>query len=190
MGTSLRVERTHVGGAGQRKAGNDAVNDLQYRREQLRMGGEQDAQRNRKRQHPLAHRHPRDHVIDQVRGALRHAPRPARGAKPAPLAGEAVREDAAFEKGVKLVCQHRLSHAYRERRRHTGTALDRTAGGSFIGRLVNLRAGRANSVRGCRRGGRPPRSSDRKAGRPELTRYLPVPTTDGNRCLRRFPAAG
>ena len=74
MGTSLRVERTHVGGAGQRKAGNDAVDHLQHRGEQLRVSGEQDAQWDRKRQHPLAHRHLRDHVIDQVRGALRRAP--------------------------------------------------------------------------------------------------------------------
>ena len=119
MGTSLRVERTHVGGAGQRKAGNDAVDHLQHRGEQLRVSSEQDAQRDRKRQHPLAHRHLRDHVIDQVRGALRHAPRAARGAKPASFAREgdqllmaavptaqpqeAVGENAAVEKVVELV---------------------------------------------------------------------------------------
>ena len=54
-----------------------------------------------------------------MRGALRHAPRAARGAKPAPLAGKrhqllvravrtahaqkAVRQDAAFEIGLELV---------------------------------------------------------------------------------------
>jgi len=43
----------------------------------------------RKRDHPLAHRHARDHAVDQVGSALRHAPRLARGAKPAPLTGEA-----------------------------------------------------------------------------------------------------
>ena len=84
------------------------------------MGGEQDAQRDRKREHPLAHRHARDDAVDQVGSALRHAPRPTGGAKPAPLTGEghqllvratraqrkrrqAVGEDAAFEKGIELV---------------------------------------------------------------------------------------
>ena len=83
------------------------------------MRGQQDAQGIRKRDHPLAHRHARDHAVDQVGSALRHAPRLARGAKPAPLTGEAhqllvaavttaqpqkaVREDAAFEKGIELV---------------------------------------------------------------------------------------
>ena len=44
--------------------GDDPVNDLQHWREVLRMGGQQDAQRDRKRQHPLTHRHPRDDVVD------------------------------------------------------------------------------------------------------------------------------
>ena len=73
-------------------------------------------ERDRKREHPLAHRHPRDDAVDQVRSGLRHAPRPAGGAKPAPLTGEghqllmralqaqkAVGEDAAFEKGIELI---------------------------------------------------------------------------------------
>jgi hypothetical protein len=40
------------------------------------MGSEQDAQRNRKREHPLTYRHVRDDVIDQVGGAptMRRAP--------------------------------------------------------------------------------------------------------------------
>jgi len=58
-------------------------------------------------------------VVDQVRGGLRHAPRPARGAEPAPLATEgdqfvvaaigaaqaqeAVRQNSAFEVRVELV---------------------------------------------------------------------------------------
>ena len=83
------------------------------------VSSEQDAQRDRKRQHPLAHRHARDDMIDQVGGSLCHAPRPARGAKPSPLARkgyellmaavptaqpqEAVGENAAVEKGVKLL---------------------------------------------------------------------------------------
>ena len=60
-----------------------------------------------------------DDVIDQMRGGLRHAPRPARGAEPAALATEgdqfvvaaigaaqaqeAVRQDAALQEGVELV---------------------------------------------------------------------------------------
>ena len=67
----------------------------------------------------LPHRHPRDDVIDQAGSGLRHAPGAARGAKPASLAGKrdqlligtpgaaqaqkAVRQDAAFEKGIELV---------------------------------------------------------------------------------------
>jgi hypothetical protein len=67
----------------------------------------------------LPDRHARDDLIDQVCGALRHAPRAARGAKPAPLAGKrhqllvcadstahtqkSVRQNAAFEKGLELV---------------------------------------------------------------------------------------
>jgi hypothetical protein len=67
----------------------------------------------------LPDRHARDDLIDQVRGALRHAPRAARRAKPAPLAGKrhqllmravsaahaqkTMRQDAAFEKGLELV---------------------------------------------------------------------------------------
>jgi len=100
------------------KGGNDAVDDEQHGREQIGMGGQQDAQRDRKREHPLAHRHARDHTVDQVGSALRHAPRPTRGAKPAPLtrkrnqllvctlraaqAHKTVGEDAAFEKGIEL----------------------------------------------------------------------------------------
>src|SRR4051794_24351208 len=67
----------------------------------------------------LAHRHARDHAVDQVGSALRHAPRPARRAEPAPLTGEGhqllvralrttqaqkpVGEDATLEKGIELV---------------------------------------------------------------------------------------
>ena len=71
------------------------------------------------RQYPLPHRLPRDHLIDKNRSALGHAPRAARGAKPAPLAGErhqllvravnaahaqkSVRQNPAFEKALELV---------------------------------------------------------------------------------------
>jgi len=73
----------------------------------------------RKREHPLAHRHARDDAVDQVGRALRHAPCPTGGAKPAPLARKghqllmaavitaqahkAVGEDATLEKGIELV---------------------------------------------------------------------------------------
>ena len=75
--------------------------------------------RDRKRQHPLPHRHFGDDAIDQPGSGFRHPPRPARGANAAPFAGEghqlfvaalraahpqeAVRKDAAFEKRVELV---------------------------------------------------------------------------------------
>ena len=86
---------------------------------QLGLRGQQQAQRNRQRQFPLAHRNMRDDVVDQVGSRLRHAPRAARGAKPASLAAEgdelvvaaiataqaqeAVRQDAALKKRVELV---------------------------------------------------------------------------------------
>ena len=69
-----------------RKAGNDPVDHLQQRREQVRLGGEQKAQWNRQREHPLAHRDARDDAVDQMGGGFRHAPRTARGAKATPLA--------------------------------------------------------------------------------------------------------
>src|SRR5262249_20227146 len=59
-----------------------------HRRKRLRLSGKQNAQRDRQRQHPLAHRDGRDHVIDQVGGGFRHAPGAAGGAKAAPLAGK------------------------------------------------------------------------------------------------------
>ena len=100
-------------------ARDHAVHDLQHRRHQLGLRGQQQAQRDRQRQHPLAHRHMGDDVVHQVRRGLRHAPRAARRAKAAPLAAEgdqlvvaavaaaqpqeAVGQDAAFEEGVELV---------------------------------------------------------------------------------------
>ena len=100
-------------------ASEHAVNDLQHGRYQLRLRGQQQAQRDRQRQHPLAHRHMGDDVVDQVGRRLRHAPCAARGAKAAPLATEgdelvvaavpaaqpqeAVGQDAALQKSVELV---------------------------------------------------------------------------------------
>lgn len=71
-----------------RKLADDPVDDLQHGREQFAMDGKEDAQRDREREHPLAHRHPRDDVIDQVGSGFCHAPGAARGAKPTPLTGK------------------------------------------------------------------------------------------------------
>ena len=46
------------------KCGNDPVDDSQDGREQLGMCSEEPTKRDRKREHPLAHRHPRNDVID------------------------------------------------------------------------------------------------------------------------------
>ena len=97
---------------------NDPVHDTQHRGEQLRVGGEQNPQRDRKRQDPLPDRHARDHVIDQIRGCLGHAPRPAGWAETPSLARKrdqlllnalgttqaqkTVGEDAAFEIRLEL----------------------------------------------------------------------------------------
>ena len=94
------------------------MHDLQHRCHQLRLCSQQQAQRDRQRQYPLAHRHMGDDVIDQVGRGLRHAPHSARGAKPSALAAEgdefvvaavaaaqaqeAVRQDAALEECIEL----------------------------------------------------------------------------------------
>jgi len=83
------------------------------------MDGEQTAQGNRERQHPLAHRHLGDDMVHQMGRGLGHSPRAARRADAAPLTGKghqflllaaiatkaqkAVREDAAGQKRVELV---------------------------------------------------------------------------------------
>ena len=75
--------------------------------------------RDRKRQHPLPHRHFGDDAIDQPSSGFRHPPRPARGANAAPFAGEGhqllvpargtahpqetMRKNPAFEKRIKFV---------------------------------------------------------------------------------------
>ena len=53
------------------------VHHLQHRSHQLGLCGQQQAQRDRQRQHPLAHRHMGDDVVDQMRCGLGHAPRAA-----------------------------------------------------------------------------------------------------------------
>ncbi len=62
---------------GSKKRGNSAMHDLQNRGRQLRLRREQQTQRDRQRQHPLAYRHMRDDVVDQVSSGLCHAPRAA-----------------------------------------------------------------------------------------------------------------
>ena len=69
-------------------ARDHAVHDLQHRRHQLGLCGQQQAPRDRQRQHPLAHRHMGDDVVHQVSGGLCHASGTARGAKAAPIAVE------------------------------------------------------------------------------------------------------
>ena len=85
---------------------------------QLGLRGQQHAQRDRQRQHPLPHRHMWDDVVDQAPRGLRHPARTARGTEPSPFAAEgqqlvvaalaaaqpreAVSLVAAFEEGVEL----------------------------------------------------------------------------------------
>lgn len=52
------------------KGGQGAVDDLQHRGKQLRLGGEQVLEWDGKGHHQLAHRHPRDDALDQVSGRL------------------------------------------------------------------------------------------------------------------------
>ena len=52
------------------------------------MSSQQKSQWYGERQYPLAHRHSRDDVIDQVSGGLCHAPCTTGGAKTTPLTGE------------------------------------------------------------------------------------------------------
>ena len=61
---------------------------LQHRGDQLGLRGQQQAQRDRQRQHPLPHRHVWDDVVDKVRRSLRHPARAARETEPTPLAAE------------------------------------------------------------------------------------------------------
>jgi hypothetical protein len=64
-------------GSLQQMACDHALHHLQHRRDPLGLRGQQHAQRNRQRQHPLPHRHVRNDVVHQVRRSPRHAPRTA-----------------------------------------------------------------------------------------------------------------
>jgi hypothetical protein len=108
-------------GSLEQMAREHALHHLQHRRDQLGLHGQQHAQRDRQRQHPLPHRYVRDDMVHQVRGGLRHPPRTARGTEPAAFAAEgqqlvvaalaaaqpqeAVGQDAALEEGVELALQ-------------------------------------------------------------------------------------
>jgi hypothetical protein len=61
----------------QQMARDHALHHLQHRRDQLGLCGRQQTQRDGQREHPLAHRHLWDDVLDQMGGGLRH---PARAA--------------------------------------------------------------------------------------------------------------
>jgi hypothetical protein len=61
-------------GAIQQVARDHTLHHLQHRRDELGLCGQQHAQRDRQRQHPLPHRHMGDDMIHQVRRGLRHAP--------------------------------------------------------------------------------------------------------------------
>jgi hypothetical protein len=84
LGTSLRHVQTgrlrvpsssSVGAPASMKPGT--LHHLQHRRDQLGLCGQQQAQRDRQRQHPLPHRHMRHDVVDEVLRGLRHSPRTA-----------------------------------------------------------------------------------------------------------------
>ena len=52
---------------------DQTLHHLQHRRDQLGLRGQQQPQRDRQRQYPLAHRHVRDDAVDQMRCRLRQA---------------------------------------------------------------------------------------------------------------------
>jgi hypothetical protein len=92
---------------------------LQWSKDQLGLRGQQHAQQDRQRQHPLLQWHMRHDVIHQMSRGLRHAARAARRTEPAALAAEGqqlvvaalaaaravepMRQDAALEVGLELV---------------------------------------------------------------------------------------
>ena len=92
---------------------NHPQQDVQNRTDRRRIRLEEVTQTFRQRQHPLAHRQGRKHMIDEMRGGLRHAPSIAGRTNAASFAGEgdekvttairavgtgeAISEDAAFQ---------------------------------------------------------------------------------------------
>jgi hypothetical protein len=70
----------------ERQQGTDE--DSEHGATELVVPGERVAEAVRQREHPLADGKPAQHVVDQVRGEIGHAPPTARRAKPPPLARE------------------------------------------------------------------------------------------------------
>jgi len=68
--------------------GDAAVDNAEHTAHDLRATGEQEAQRKRDAQHPLAHRLLGKHLVDQQRGTRGHAPSAAAGTKATLLAAE------------------------------------------------------------------------------------------------------
>ena len=65
-----------------------AVDHLQHRRKQLRLGGKQMPQWDGKGYHPLAHGHARDDLLNQMGRGLGHASGATRRANPSAFTGE------------------------------------------------------------------------------------------------------
>jgi hypothetical protein len=72
----------------QQETRDRAVRHIEHLCERGRVRRQQEAQRIRQRQRPLAQRPLGQHLIDQQRRGVSHAARTARGAEPAPLAAE------------------------------------------------------------------------------------------------------
>lgn len=87
-------------------ARDDTVHHLQHRRHQLGLCGQQQAQSDGWREHPLAHRHTRVDRIHRMGCRLRHAPGIARWAKAAPLATEC---HQLREEGRRVLLHQRYS---------------------------------------------------------------------------------
>jgi hypothetical protein len=108
-----------------------SVDDAQHQRKCIRVGGQQEPQRMRQRQHPLSQRSLGQHLISQQRGGLGHAPRTAGRTKPALLAteghqllGVAVLADQAQEPFLQAaaleVCVELLLNVVRQWPAHPG----------------------------------------------------------------------
>ena len=70
-GAAVAVVVSDEPGSGQQvPRDHNALHHLQHRRDQLGLRGQQHAQRDRQRQHPLPHRHVGDDVVHQVRCRL------------------------------------------------------------------------------------------------------------------------
>jgi hypothetical protein len=98
-------------GEGEERAGVHA----QHRTAQGVIPGQAVAQAIRQRQDPLPHRHPGQHLVDEIGGAFGHPPAATAWAEPAPLAGEG---QEALEGAVRTAKPREAmgQHATREER--------------------------------------------------------------------------